>query len=78
MPSKPQHCPYQPQPQKYRKSAQDSIPEDDSPHVNAKWKKKIQQIIGIIFYYARAVNLIILMSLSTILNDQAQAAEKNG
>ena len=72
---KPQHCPYNPLPKKYGKDAQDTIPDDTSPRVDEARRKKIQQIVGSILYYARAVDLTVLMALSTIAGEQAKATE---
>ena len=75
-PSRPQHCPYQPQPKKYGKEAQDVIPPDVSDPVNEKRKKQVQQIVGSILWYAQAVDLTVLMALSTIAGEQANATKK--
>ena len=36
----------------------------------------IQQVVGTILYYARAVDLTVLMALSTIASEQAKATKK--
>ena len=74
-PPKPQNCPYKPQPKKYGKAAQDTIPEDTCKPVNDKRKQQIQKIVGSILWYARAVNLTVLMALSTIAGEQSKATE---
>jgi len=74
-PPKPQNCPYRPQPKKYGKAAQDVITEDESKPVDDKRKKQIQKIVGSILWYARAVNLTVLMALSTIAGEQSKATE---
>ena len=65
-PTKPQHCPYSPNPITYGKDNQATTPIDDSPPLDDAGKKWIQQIIGSFLYYARAVNPTILMALSDI------------
>ena len=75
-PKKPQHCPYQPQDKKYGKAAQETIPEDKTPLLNTSKVKRVQQVVGSILYYARAVDLSILMALSSIASDQAKATGK--
>jgi hypothetical protein len=65
-PEKPQHCPYSPNPIKYGKYNQDTIPSDTSPKLNEAGKKRIQQIVGSFLYYARAVDPTIHMALLAI------------
>jgi hypothetical protein len=52
---KPQHCPYLPNPIKNGKDNQAPSPLNDSPLLNKVQKKRVQQIVGSL-YYARAVN----------------------
>jgi len=73
--SRPQHCPFSPQPKKYGKAAQDPIPADESPKVDEKRKKKVQQIVGSVLYYARATDMTCLMALNEIGSEQAHATE---
>jgi hypothetical protein len=75
-PKKPQHCPYQPQEKKYGKAAQETIPEDKTPLLNNTKVKRVQRVVGSILYYARAVDLSVLMALSSIASDQAKATGK--
>lgn len=42
-PKRPQHCPYAPNPIKYGAKTQDPVPEDESPLLDMKGKKYIQQ-----------------------------------
>jgi hypothetical protein len=51
-PHKPQHSPHKAPPKIYGAAAQDPIPPDTAPTVDAKRIKRIQQIIGGILYYA--------------------------
>ena len=44
--------------------------------VNEKRRKQVQQIVGSILWYARAVNLAVLMALSTTAGEQANATKK--
>jgi hypothetical protein len=71
--SKPQHSPYQCAPKHYGKSAQLPLPPDDTPPLNKPGITRIQQIVGAILYYARCVDITILMTLSTIAHEQARA-----
>jgi len=47
-----------------------------SDPVNEKRRKQVQQIVGSILWYARAVNLAVLMALSTTAGEQANATKK--
>ncbi len=50
-------------------------PTDDSPILDNAGKKHIQQVVGSFLYYARAINLTILMGLSNIATQQATPTE---
>ena len=76
IPDKPQHCPFTPAQKKYGKDAQQSAPTDNTPRFPEKRMKRIQRIVGSLLYYARAVDLTMLMVLSTIAREQAKATEK--
>ncbi len=68
----PQHCPYAPSPRQYGSAAQSATPLDKSDDLSTEEIKHLQHIIGSILYYARAVNMTVLMALSTIANKQAK------
>jgi hypothetical protein len=74
-PTRPQHCPYSPQPKQFGSEAQRPIPKDTSPPLSPDEIKHIQRVIGSILYYARAVDLTVLMALSTIASGQAHGTE---
>jgi hypothetical protein len=74
-PSKPQHCPFQPNPRKYGKDAQDPLPIDNSELLDLKGIRKVQQVVGALLFYARAVDNTLLPALSTIASEQTQATE---
>jgi hypothetical protein len=65
-----------PQTQKVWSNAQAPLPPDDTPKLDAKGIKCAQQIVGSILYYARAVDMMILMALSSIAIKQTKATEK--
>eukprot|EP00804_Cyclotella_cryptica_P024159 CCRYP_015591-RA/>CCRYP_015591-RA protein AED:0.25 eAED:0.16 QI:0/0/0/1/1/1/2/0/716 len=71
----PQDGPYKPYPKKYGAAAQDPIPADDSAPLDATGLKQIQQIVGALLYYARAVDNTILLSLSAIASEQAHPTQ---
>jgi hypothetical protein len=66
MPTRPQHCPYSPSPKQYSAQAQTPLPVDISPKLSPAEIKDIQRIVGSILYYARAVDITVLMALSSI------------
>jgi hypothetical protein len=72
MATKPQHCPYSPEPKQYSVGAQTPLPNNDSPKLSDNKIKEIQQILGSILYYARAVDCTILMALSSIASEQTK------
>jgi len=72
MPSKPQNCPFSPQPKQYGSEAQRPIKPDTSPPLSKDQKKQVQRVVGSILYYARAVDLTVLMALSTIASEQSK------
>jgi hypothetical protein len=74
-PMKPQHCPCTPQPKQFGRKAQRPLPHDTSPLLSNADIKHIQCIIGSILYYARTVNLTVLMALSTIASKQSKGTE---
>ena len=76
MPSKPQNCPFSPQPKQYGSEAQRPIAQDTSPPLSEDQKKQVQRVVGSILYYARAVDLTVLMALSTIASEQSKGTEQ--
>ncbi len=71
-----QTCPYSPEQKKFGTEAQAPLPPDSSPWVNTKEIKQVQQIVGSTLYYARVVDLTVLMALSLIAVKQTKATEK--
>ncbi len=76
MPKKLQRCPYLPEPKKFGTEAQAPLPHDLTPKLDAKGIKRVQKIVGSILYYARAVNMMVLMALSSIAVKQTKVMEK--
>jgi hypothetical protein len=76
MPKKLQTCPYSPEPKRFGTEAQAPLPPDSSPQLDKKGIKRVQQIVGSILYYARAVDMTVLMALSSIAVEQTRATEK--
>ena len=54
---------------------QDPLPKDTSDRVNKKRVNIIQQVIGGVLYYARAVDLTVLAALSSIASEKACATK---
>jgi hypothetical protein len=75
-PKKVQTCPYSPEPKRFGTEAQAPLPPDASPKLDAKGIKRVQKIVGSILYYARAVDMTVLMALSSIAVEQTKATEK--
>ena len=61
-----QHCPYLPEPKRYGAEALSPLPQDISRKLTENEIRKVQKIVGSILYYARAVNMTVLMALSSI------------
>jgi hypothetical protein len=72
---KAQHSPYNCAPKRYGKDAQLPLPIDESPRLDKAGITRIQQIVGAILYYARCVDITLLMTLSTIAHEQTKATE---
>ena len=71
-----QSCPYSPKPKSYGAKAQAPLPEDNSKPLDMNGIRKIQRIVGSILYYAIAVDMTVLMALSSIASEQMTATEK--
>ena len=72
-PSKKQHSPYFCAPPVYGKQQQAPIPVDESAKLDDKQVKYIQQVVGTLLYYARAVDPTILVALGSIAEQQSKA-----
>ena len=70
-----QDAPYTAAPRIYGAAAQAPSKDDDSPEATKNKVKHIQQVMGTILYYARAVDITVLMALSTIASEQATATK---
>jgi hypothetical protein len=74
-PKSPQHCPWSPQPIQYGSKTQDPIPPDESPALDNKGIKFIQQVVGSFLYYCRATDTTIPAALSELSQQQTKATE---
>jgi hypothetical protein len=73
--SRPQHCPYSPEPKKYGSEAQSPLPIDTTQPLGDKEIKVVQKNVGSLLYYAQAVDMMVLMALSTIPSEQTKGTE---
>jgi hypothetical protein len=76
IPEKIQNCPYSPEPKEFGSDTQSPLMPDATPVLDAGGIKRIQQIVGSILYHACAVNMTVLMALSSIAVKQTKAMEK--
>ena len=74
-PSRPQHSPYAVTPVTYGKAPQLATPPDESPTLPPKDTVRIQQILGKLLYYARAVDSSLNVALSALASEQANPTE---
>jgi hypothetical protein len=66
MSRKGQTCPYSPAPKQYGSEAQAPLPPNTLTLHNKAGIKQVQKIVGSILCYARAIDMTVLMALSTI------------
>jgi hypothetical protein len=71
-----QACQHSPEPKKFGANAQTPLAVDSSLLLNEKGLKRVQKIIGSILYYARAVDITVLIALSAITVEQTKATVK--
>jgi hypothetical protein len=72
MPPCLQHWPYAPAPKHYGAAAQAPLPIDISPKLSPNEVKEIQRVIGSILYYLCAIDITVLMALSSIVIEQSK------
>jgi hypothetical protein len=75
-PGRLQNCPYSPEPKRFGVDVQAPIGIDVTAELDAKGIKRVQQIVGSILYYAHAIDMTVLMALSSIAVEQTKATEK--
>jgi hypothetical protein len=75
-PSRPQHSPHRFNAPQYGTKVQLTDPIDLSPLLDVIAKKRIQQIVGTLLYYARAVDNTLLVALSALASEQSVATER--
>jgi DNA-dependent RNA polymerase auxiliary subunit epsilon len=70
-PNKPQHQPHPHTERTYGATIQYAKKTDESPPLEATDKTYIQQVLGVLLYYGRAVDSTVLVALSSIASMQA-------
>jgi hypothetical protein len=76
LPAKPQHAPHKAKTPQYGVKVQMTDPPDETPKCNKQIINLIQQIIGCVLFYGRAIDSTLLTALSTLSSEQAQATEQ--
>ena len=72
-PTRPQHSPHIAPLRSFGTDAQLPVPHDNQPSLPLDRIRRIQQIVGTIMYYARAVDITTLVALSSIAAEQSKA-----
>ena len=75
-PPKPQHSPHAWTKPNYGAKTQFAPPDDTSDELPATDKTRIQEIIGVLLFYGRAVDSTIITALGTIASQQASPTAK--
>jgi Reverse transcriptase (RNA-dependent DNA polymerase) len=74
-PEAPEHSPHAWMVPDYGASTQYAAPEDDSPPLSEDGITRLQQVIGTLLFYARAVDNTMLVALGTVAAAQTQGTE---
>ena len=74
-PKKPQYSPHKHRPIDYGATQRIVQPTDNIPPLNDKGINRVQVIVGVLLYVGRVVNNKILVALSAIGAQQAEATE---
>ncbi len=75
-PAKPQYAPHEWIQPIYGQKVQAPTPTDDSPLLDPKEINRIQQVVGTLLYYARAVDSTMLVALGTLAEEQTKGTEQ--
>ncbi len=76
IPTQLHSCPYHPKPRKFGTEVKAPLPPNATHPFDAAGIKRVQQIVGSILYYARAVDMTVLMGLFLIAVEQTKATEQ--
>lgn len=72
-PRKPENAPYPCPCPDYGAKVQYVEPHDTTPALNAADVKRVQEVVGVFYYYARAVDNTMLAALGSLASEQANA-----
>ena len=75
-PTIPQHAPYPCRPIQYGAKVQMATPTDETETIDSQDKTRVQQIVGSLLYYARAVDPTILPALNALASQQAKPTKQ--
>jgi hypothetical protein len=75
LPSRPEHSPHAWNKTVFGQTTQQPFPEDSSNHLASTNILRIQQIGGTLLYYARAVDVTLLVALNSLAAEQSKGAE---
>ena len=74
-PTRPQHSPHPWQQPKYGKKVQFAPLPDESPALDAANHTHVQEVLGTLLYYARAIDSTMLPAIGTLATQQAHATQ---
>jgi hypothetical protein len=74
-PSRPQHAPHMWQKPNYGAKTQYATPDDNTPFLDVKDTKRVQEVLGTFLYYARAVDSTMLVAIGEIATQQAKGTQ---
>ncbi len=74
-PTRPQHAPHHWIPPQYGAPVQLTAPPDTTQHIDKPQTKRLQQIIGVLLYYGRALDLTMLVTLGSLAAAQAEGTQ---
>jgi hypothetical protein len=75
VPSKPEHAPHDWKPPQYGAKIQYAESPDETPYLDVADKKRVQEVLGTLLYYARAIDITMLKAIGTIATQQANPTE---
>jgi hypothetical protein len=70
-----QHCPYSPEPNRYGAGSQSPLPSNNTKKLTDSEIKQVQKFVRSTLYYARVVNMTVLMALSTNASKQTKGTK---
>jgi len=74
-PARPEHSPHAWQPPSYGAATQLTPAPDTSDTLDPAARRRVQEVIGVLLYYARAVDPTLLVALNTLASQQANATQ---